>query len=150
MFFLLLALLLACEVPSTADPHNVANMQTCYVVDYGEGVYFFPYKKEQFGNALASFLRQNPSLKVQATTESYGGYFVICHLKTSIESDLGPFPHLPSCEMTDYPRSGLDDLPSLPAERYPVGHPESAVEEEVPVVDQPKENIENPPAAPQE
>ncbi|HBK33882.1 TPA: hypothetical protein DEP34_02620 [Candidatus Uhrbacteria bacterium] len=96
-------------------------MQTCYVVDYGEGVYFFPYEHQNFGNALASFLRQNPSLQVSSiapsSSDSYG-YFVICRMKTVSESDSGPFPYLPTCEMSSYPTSqGNGSPPILPSER---------------------------------
>lgn len=112
---------MGCVVNPAADPKNVANMQTCYVVDYGEGVYFFPYIQQDFGNALASFLRQNPSLQVTGIVYSTGdadGHFVTCRMKTAVESDRGPFPYLPSCEMASYPvSSGNEGPPVLPPER---------------------------------
>jgi|GEM_PF-6889416 len=123
-FLFILLVGTGCVVNPASDPKNVTNMQTCYVVDYGEGVYFFPYILQDFGNALASFLRQNPSLQVTGIVYSTGdadGHFVTCRLKTAAESDRGPFPLLPSCEMSPYPTSSSakDQMqsPVLPPER---------------------------------
>lgn len=152
MLFLLLMSLLACNPDPSADPRNVTHMQTCYVVDYGEGVYYFPYMQEKFGNALASFLRQNPTLQVtgiaSSAIDTNRGYFVTCRLKTVAESDLGPFPHLPSCEMATYPHPEQDgDLQLAPAERYPAGHPGAAAEVDVPA-EAPKDEVSGSPTEP--
>lgn len=152
MLFLLLLSLLSCSPDTSADPHNVTNMQTCYVVDYGEGVYYFPYVREDFGNALASFLRQNPTLQVTGVASSdvdtVHGFFVTCRLKTVAESDLGSFPHLPSCEMAAYPhQKPADALPPAPMERYPAGHPGAAAEVDAPV-EAPKDEVSGSPTEP--
>lgn len=54
------------------------------VKDYGEGVYYFPFTKSEFGKALAQFLRAHKDLKVSAIpgdednpAGKTDGYFVV-------------------------------------------------------------------------
>jgi len=100
---LLVLFCVSCDSPA-ADPKKVVtNAEISSVVDYGEGVYYFPYIQQNFGNALASFLRKNPSLQVTAIAGNgalgYGadmGYFVTCQTKTVAESDATIPPLAPS------------------------------------------------------
>lgn len=100
---LLVLFYVGCDSPA-ADPKKVVtNAEVSAVVDYGEGVYYFPYVQQNFGNALASFLHKNPSLQVSAIAgEGAGidgidvGYFVVCRTKTITESDAVIPPLTPS------------------------------------------------------
>jgi len=68
-----------------ADPENVGKPTPNFVVDYGNGIYFFPYTGSDFGNACSHFLGQHPNLEIAGIAideESDGakkranGYFV--------------------------------------------------------------------------
>lgn len=85
-----------------ANEQNVAGDNGLFerVVDYKNGVYYFPYTKAKFGNALSAFLRVNNHVRVAAIAgdgdnglhrgirwneyNQYGGtngYFVVVELK---------------------------------------------------------------------
>ena len=71
----------ACD--SSASVENVRPGAQGQVLDYGNGVYYFPYVGPDFGNALSTFIGQHPGWELQAMTGNgigfYGanqGYFV--------------------------------------------------------------------------
>jgi hypothetical protein len=67
------------------NPKNVAPVAIEQgIINYGNGVYYFDYVGAEFGNALATFIRQHPDYQVITVTMdgSYGygktaGYFVV-------------------------------------------------------------------------
>lgn len=78
------------------DPINPANVVNgnedgliSRVVDYGNGVYYFPMTNADFGNALSSFIEKHPELELVAVTENGTGfngydlgYFVVFQERT--------------------------------------------------------------------
>ena len=82
-----LFLLAACD--QAADPKNVVGydntVQGNMFVDYGNGVFYFPYTEADFGNKLAQFRKQHSEWHIVAVTGNgtgYNGvdqgYWVIC------------------------------------------------------------------------
>ena len=73
--------------PGNAD--NVGNSSPNAVVDYHNGVYFFPYTGSEFGNTLSHFIAQHPHLELAsiapyskpANKVTINGYFVVFHEK---------------------------------------------------------------------
>lgn len=66
------------------DPENVGISKRVNVVDYGNGVYYFPYDEANFANALSVFIRDHQNLKLVSFSGNgngtYGvdkGYFVV-------------------------------------------------------------------------
>jgi hypothetical protein len=84
---LLMIVSIGCD--DTANPGNVKNVaeqNTTTVnglVDYGHGVWYFPYTGAEFGNALSSFIGdrgKQPIAMSPNDTGEYGktiGYFVV-------------------------------------------------------------------------
>jgi hypothetical protein len=81
-----LAILIGCD--GAAKKENVAQRQVQQVqsvnkvVDYGNGVYYFPFLQSDFANELSAFIGQHPELELVAMTgngnDLYGanlGYF---------------------------------------------------------------------------
>jgi hypothetical protein len=73
----------------TANPSNVRpSGDISAVVDYGHGVYYFPYKGQEFGNAISVFIGSRPEIEYIGSTGdgngAYGrdqGYFVFFRQK---------------------------------------------------------------------
>ena len=70
---------------NAADPENVGKSTPNFVVNYGNGIYFFPYTGSDFGNACSQFLGQHPELEIagiaideekDAAQKRANGYFV--------------------------------------------------------------------------
>lgn len=80
MMVVLLILATACERAS--DPENVGKPVMTGVIDYGNGVYYFPYTEAKFGNSLSQFLLQQTDLELVAMAGDGNG---------SHGSDLGYF-----------------------------------------------------------
>jgi len=48
-----------------SNPDNVRTIiGDSNIVDYGQGVFYFPYVKAEFGNNLSAFLKNHPNLEV--------------------------------------------------------------------------------------
>ena len=70
---------------SAANSENVdLEYSTTDVIDYGNGVYYFPHTNHSFGNALSSFINANSELELTALTvnidddgEGEDGYFAV-------------------------------------------------------------------------
>lgn len=83
--FLVVASLLTFAACNRAnDPDNVGKPVVTEAVDYGNGVYYFPYEEAKFGNALSQFIKRHDELELVAITGdgngSYGrdtGYFAV-------------------------------------------------------------------------
>ncbi len=88
-FFLILTIvsmtlfLTGCDNPA-ANPSNVTYKEPTDVVCYGNGVYYFPYRGVNYGNALSRFIKTHPELElIDATGDGNGshgrdiGYFVV-------------------------------------------------------------------------
>ncbi|MEK7653951.1 MAG: hypothetical protein AAB345_01555 [Patescibacteria group bacterium] len=56
------ACLVGCMEDKAANVSNVASAysSTSKIVDYGNGVFYFPYTEAEFGNALSAFLKEHP------------------------------------------------------------------------------------------
>ena len=68
---------------ASKGPNSNFNPTLNNPVDYGSGVYYFPYKGNKFGMALAYFLKTNPRKRITSVsgdgTSGHGstaGYFV--------------------------------------------------------------------------
>lgn len=79
--------LLVAGCDSARNPKNVKRVVTSEI-NYGNGVYYFPYTESDFGNALSSFIQEHPEYEVVSMasngTTAYGvnqGYFVIVKKK---------------------------------------------------------------------
>lgn len=76
--------IVACE-NSAGDADNVEQWDTAgEIVDYGHGVYYFPYREHDFANALSAFISAHRGLELLAISgngnSAYGkdaGYFVV-------------------------------------------------------------------------
>ena len=94
IFLLILAVLVVsiAVIPGCSlngsDPRNADNVGASSpnaVVDYHNGVYFFPYRGSEFGNTLSHFIAQHPHLELASiapysTPVDYAeikGYFIV-------------------------------------------------------------------------
>lgn len=62
-------------------------VKTIEIEDYGQGIYYFPYSREDFGYSLSDFMSRHSELElvtIAVATGSQGGtlgYFVVFHAK---------------------------------------------------------------------
>lgn len=78
-----------CDDPASNQTNvNIATASTAGIIDYGNGVYYFPYKLDGFGNSLSRFIKDHPEYELIALSGSgqgdYGrddGYFVVFRVK---------------------------------------------------------------------
>lgn len=93
---LLGVLVVGCDPAS--DPANVQTTMSDGVIDYGNGVYYFPYTSALFGNKLSAFIKEHEQLELVGLasngTGGYGtnkGYFVYFRERgPCICQDMGP------------------------------------------------------------
>lgn len=93
---ILVAVIVSGCIPPAADPANVRATATSpnAPIDYGNGVYYFPYVGADFANALSSFRKANPDMEQESMTGDaaggYGvdsGYFVTFHNVTPVPTE---------------------------------------------------------------
>lgn len=86
------------EEARPSDPANVKNinsvMSTARVVDYHNGIYYFPFRMAEFGNRLSAFITQHGELKflgcAASDVDAYGvtsGYFCFFEKRTPLPVD---------------------------------------------------------------
>lgn len=67
------ALILSVACNQASDPENVGKPVAAGVIDYGNGVYYFPCTEAKFGNALSQFIKQHDELELVAMTGDGNG-----------------------------------------------------------------------------
>lgn len=74
LIFVIVCFVSACNLASRGPD---AALEVVQPVDYGSGVLYFHVHGASFGKSLSVYLKQHPSLKIQATSLDKYGYWVI-------------------------------------------------------------------------